>query len=79
MSVSEFSVLQNYRCYRISPLLIDSDSSANFSWVSVTHPFCSYSRTLLMWTPEGQAKSVHNIGVSTLMKQLVSTPAKRIV
>ncbi len=31
-----------------------------------------------MRTPEGRAKSVHNSGVSRVVKQLVFTPAKRI-
>ena len=49
------------------------------------NPYCMgyvayiYSRTSLMWTPEGRAKSVHNSGVATVVKQLVSTPANRII
>ena len=35
-----------------------------------------YSRTSLMWTPDSRTKSIHNSGVSTVVKQLVSTPAK---
>ena len=37
----------------------------------------NYSRTSLMWTPEGQTKNVHDCGVSTAVKLIILwTPSK---
>ena len=32
------------------------------------YQYYEYSRTSVMWTPEGRAKSIHNSEVSTLVK-----------
>ncbi len=62
--------------------LLDMPASVTRVWKTIipTHRIKEeYSRTSVMWTPEGRPKSVHNSKVSTLVKLSVAMATVYII